>query len=139
MMQLLLKDDTQVYKQFVENESFKRSVGDLVYAITGLGRPARYMCTGSRTMVERRRGISLSNDLKPSHSGLQKMVVILRQGLGYECGDFVVGETGLPRSLATTAEYYKSAAVMPSKRNGDVGVFWRYGIGPSRQSLRQQA
>jgi type I restriction enzyme R subunit len=34
MMQLLLKDDTQVYKQFVENESFRRFVGDMVYAIT---------------------------------------------------------------------------------------------------------
>ncbi len=33
-MQILLKDDTQVYKQFVENESFKRYVGDMVYAIT---------------------------------------------------------------------------------------------------------
>jgi len=29
-----LKDDTQVYKQFVENESFKRFVGDMVYALT---------------------------------------------------------------------------------------------------------
>lgn len=35
VMQLLLKDDTQVYKQFVQNESFKRFVSDLVYAITG--------------------------------------------------------------------------------------------------------
>ncbi len=34
VMQHLLKDDTQVYKQFVENEGFKRSVGDMVYAIT---------------------------------------------------------------------------------------------------------
>jgi len=34
VMQLLLKEDTQVYKQFVENESFKRFVGDMVYAIT---------------------------------------------------------------------------------------------------------
>ena len=34
VMQILLKDDTQVYKQFVENESFRRSVGDLVYALT---------------------------------------------------------------------------------------------------------
>jgi type I restriction enzyme R subunit len=33
-MQILLKDDTQVYKQFVENESFRRFVGDMVYAIT---------------------------------------------------------------------------------------------------------
>ena len=34
VMQLLLKDDTQVYKQFVENESFRRFVGDMVYAMT---------------------------------------------------------------------------------------------------------
>jgi type I restriction enzyme R subunit len=34
VMQHLLKDDTQVYKQFVENESFKRFVGDMVYVIT---------------------------------------------------------------------------------------------------------
>jgi type I restriction enzyme, R subunit len=34
VMQILLKDDTQVYKQFVENESFKRLIGDMVYAIT---------------------------------------------------------------------------------------------------------
>jgi type I restriction enzyme, R subunit len=27
-------EDTQVYKQFVENESFKRVVGDMVYALT---------------------------------------------------------------------------------------------------------
>ena len=33
-MQSLLKDDTQVYKQFVENESFKRFVTDMVYAMT---------------------------------------------------------------------------------------------------------
>ena len=33
-MQLLLKDDTQVYKQFVENESFRREVTDIVYALT---------------------------------------------------------------------------------------------------------
>ena len=33
-MQHLLKDDTQVYKQFVENESFKRFVGDMVFAMT---------------------------------------------------------------------------------------------------------
>lgn len=26
--------DTQVYKHFVENESFRRFVGDMVYAIT---------------------------------------------------------------------------------------------------------
>ena len=35
VMHLLLKDDTQVYKQYVENESFRRFVGDLVYALTG--------------------------------------------------------------------------------------------------------
>jgi type I restriction enzyme R subunit len=34
VMQHLLTDDTQVYKQFVENESFKRFVGNMVYAIT---------------------------------------------------------------------------------------------------------
>jgi type I restriction enzyme, R subunit len=34
VMQHLLKDDTQVYKQFVENESFRRFVGDMVYALT---------------------------------------------------------------------------------------------------------
>jgi hypothetical protein len=34
VMQHLLKDDTQVYKQFVENESFKRFVGEMVYALT---------------------------------------------------------------------------------------------------------
>ncbi|MDP2683346.1 MAG: type I restriction endonuclease subunit R [Deltaproteobacteria bacterium] len=34
VMQSLLTEDTQVYKQFVENESFKRFVSDMVYAIT---------------------------------------------------------------------------------------------------------
>jgi type I restriction enzyme R subunit len=33
-MQTLLKDDTQVYKQFVENESFRRYVADMVYSAT---------------------------------------------------------------------------------------------------------
>ena len=33
-MQILLKDDTQIYKQFVENDSFKRFVGDMVFALT---------------------------------------------------------------------------------------------------------
>ena len=33
-MQHLLKDDTQVYKQFVENDPFGRFVGDMVYALT---------------------------------------------------------------------------------------------------------
>ena len=37
VMQHLLKDDIQVYKQFVENESFKRFVGDMVYAMTRSG------------------------------------------------------------------------------------------------------
>ena len=35
VMHLLLKDDTQVYKQYVESESFRRFVGDLVYALVG--------------------------------------------------------------------------------------------------------
>jgi len=34
VMQALLKDDTYIYKQFVENESFKRFVSDLVYGLT---------------------------------------------------------------------------------------------------------
>jgi type I restriction enzyme M protein len=34
VMQALLKDDTHVYKQFVENESFKRFVRDMVYGLT---------------------------------------------------------------------------------------------------------
>lgn len=34
VMLSLLKDDTQVYKQFVENESFRRAVSDFVYSIT---------------------------------------------------------------------------------------------------------
>ena len=33
-MQILLRDDTQIYKQFVENESFKRFVGDMVFEMT---------------------------------------------------------------------------------------------------------
>jgi type I restriction enzyme R subunit len=37
VMQILLRDDTQVYKQFVENESFRRSVGDMVYELTSRG------------------------------------------------------------------------------------------------------
>jgi type I restriction enzyme R subunit len=32
-MQPQLREDIQVYKQFVENESFKRFIGDPVYAI----------------------------------------------------------------------------------------------------------
>lgn len=34
VMQSLLKDDTQVYKQFVENESFRRFVTDMVFGMT---------------------------------------------------------------------------------------------------------
>lgn len=34
VMQLILKDDTQFYKLFVENESFRRELGDVVYAMT---------------------------------------------------------------------------------------------------------
>src|SRR4029077_13886372 len=34
VMQHLLRDDTQVYKQFVENPSFKRFVTDMVFALT---------------------------------------------------------------------------------------------------------
>ena len=34
VMQSLLKEDTQVYKQFVENDSFKRYVSDMVYNLT---------------------------------------------------------------------------------------------------------
>ena len=34
VMLTLLKDDTQVYKQFVENPAFRRAVTDMVYAIT---------------------------------------------------------------------------------------------------------
>ncbi len=34
VMQRLLREDTDVYKQFVENESFKRFLGDMVYALT---------------------------------------------------------------------------------------------------------
>ena len=34
VMQLLLKDDTQVYKEFVQNESFKRFVADMVFDLT---------------------------------------------------------------------------------------------------------
>jgi type I restriction enzyme R subunit len=34
IMLTLLKDDTQVYKQFVQNDAFKRAVSDMVYALT---------------------------------------------------------------------------------------------------------
>ena len=34
VMRHLVKDETQVYKQFAENESFKRFVGDMVFAMT---------------------------------------------------------------------------------------------------------
>ena len=33
-MQILLKEDTHIYKLFVENDSFRRTVGDMVYAMT---------------------------------------------------------------------------------------------------------
>jgi type I restriction enzyme, R subunit len=42
VMQILLKDDTQVYKQFVENESFRRFVGDMVYELTSQPRVDRH-------------------------------------------------------------------------------------------------
>jgi type I restriction enzyme R subunit len=35
VIQILLKDDTQVYKQFMENESFRRWVGNMVYDLVG--------------------------------------------------------------------------------------------------------
>ena len=34
VMQHLLKDDTQIYKQFVENDSFRRFVAYMVYELT---------------------------------------------------------------------------------------------------------
>ena len=34
VMQYFLKDDTQMYKQYVENESFKRFLSDMVYGLT---------------------------------------------------------------------------------------------------------
>ncbi|NTU54542.1 MAG: hypothetical protein HGA97_12800 [Chlorobiaceae bacterium] len=34
VMQLILKDDTQFYKLFVENKSFRRELADVVYAMT---------------------------------------------------------------------------------------------------------
>ena len=34
VMLTLLKDDTQVYKQFVENEAFRRAVSDFVFSLT---------------------------------------------------------------------------------------------------------
>ena len=37
VMQHLLKDDTEVYKQFVQNESFKRFVSNMVYAMNSQG------------------------------------------------------------------------------------------------------
>jgi type I restriction enzyme R subunit len=39
VMQILLKDDTQVYKQFVENDAFRRSVSDLVFSLTSGSSP----------------------------------------------------------------------------------------------------
>ncbi len=34
VMQVLLREDTQVYKQFVENEACRRSVRDMVFELT---------------------------------------------------------------------------------------------------------
>ena len=36
VMQSFLKDDTEVYKQFVENESFRRAVTDMVFELTSV-------------------------------------------------------------------------------------------------------
>ena len=33
-MQILVKEDILIYKQFVENDAFKRFVGDMVFAMT---------------------------------------------------------------------------------------------------------
>ena len=41
VMQHLLKDNTEVYKQFVENESFRRFVGDIVFELTSEAPTAR--------------------------------------------------------------------------------------------------
>lgn len=35
VMLSLLKDDTEVYKQFVQNEAFRRFVTDMVSSMTG--------------------------------------------------------------------------------------------------------
>jgi type I restriction enzyme R subunit len=40
VMLTLLKDDTQVYKQFVENESFQRFVTDMVFTLTSGDSPS---------------------------------------------------------------------------------------------------
>jgi type I restriction enzyme R subunit len=40
VMLTLLKDDTQVYKQFVENESFQRFVTDMVFTLTSGEQPS---------------------------------------------------------------------------------------------------
>jgi hypothetical protein len=43
VMQMVLKEDAQVYIQFVENESFKRFLSDMVYDITSTPtHPSRY-------------------------------------------------------------------------------------------------
>jgi type I restriction enzyme R subunit len=34
VMLTLLKDDTQVYKQFVENDAFRRAISDFVFSLT---------------------------------------------------------------------------------------------------------
>lgn len=40
VMQALLKDDTKVYKQFVENESFRRSISDMVFQLISCKTPS---------------------------------------------------------------------------------------------------
>ena len=40
VMQALLKDDTKVYKQFVENESFRRSISDIVFQLISCKTPS---------------------------------------------------------------------------------------------------
>ena len=40
VMQILLKDNTQVYKQFIVNESLKRFVGDMVSVLPSQTRPS---------------------------------------------------------------------------------------------------
>lgn len=42
VMHLLLKDDTQVYKQFMENESFRRFVGDIVFGMNTDGEASHW-------------------------------------------------------------------------------------------------
>ena len=55
VMQHLIKDGTEVYNQFVENESFQRFVGDMVFGLTSEsptapagGTPGRHLATPDR-------------------------------------------------------------------------------------------